>query len=47
MEGGFRQVKEAVLSPMSIVLTSVTFVLTHTVMAVGLDLPEGRMEGWL
>lgn len=47
-EGRFWWFKRAVLSPMSIVLTSVTSVLTHTVMAIGLDLPEVRMGevGW-
>lgn len=38
-------VKRAVLSCMSNALTSDTFVLTCTVMAIGLYLPEGRTEG--
>lgn len=37
--GGF---KRGELSPVSIAFICVTFVLTHAVMAVGLDLPEGR-----
>lgn len=36
--GGF---KRGELSPVSIAFICVTFVLTHAVMAVGLDLPEG------
>lgn len=37
--------KTAELCTMSIVLTSVTFVLSFTVVATGLRLPECRMEG--
>lgn len=43
--GGGLGVKRAVLSCMSTALTCDTFVLTCTVMAKGLYLPEGRTEG--